>query len=122
MVTRGSWTVHRSVLFGPLQKPSYRIHTSGPGPSSQLLLMAKGLRGEERVRFKFGGTLGASADSLFPARWTEMITLTTQYQRIELPLDRDLSRISAGLIRVGEHAMGAGTIFLDDIRIEGGSR
>jgi hypothetical protein len=101
-----------------------------PGPAfdlaaaDRLTLMARGREGGERVRLKVATAgdqaFGDSSPLPFDSGW---LTLSSTWQRIEVPLDgQRLGRVVTPLVVIANrqhNPSGHATVWLDDIRFEG---
>jgi exo-beta-1,3-glucanase (GH17 family) len=96
-----------------------------PGPTgydlshlSQLTFWVRGRSGGEQVQFLVGGIAGPYPDSLQPALMTPVITLTTNWQQITIPLaGKNLTHIIGGfgLVVSNTNNPNGATFYLDDI-------
>jgi exo-beta-1,3-glucanase (GH17 family) len=85
---------------------------------SKLTFWVRGQSGGEVVQFLVGGITGPYPDSLQPAIKTPLITLTTNWQRITIPLrGADLTHIIGGfgLVISNSYNPHGATFYLDDI-------
>ncbi len=96
-----------------------------PGPAgynlsqaSQLTFWVRGQTGGERIQFLVGGITGRYGDSLQPAVKTPVLTLSTAWQEVTIPLTgKDLTHVIGGFgwtANIQDDPSGA-TFYLDDI-------
>ena len=96
-----------------------------PGPAgydlshaTHLAFWVRGQAGTEHIQFQAGGITGHYGDSLRPAVKTQVLTLSTAWQQVTIPLTgQDLIHIIGGFAWVAslqDNPQGA-TFYLDDI-------
>jgi hypothetical protein len=96
-----------------------------PGPAAydlrratKLTFWVRGTTGNERVQFLAGGITGPYGDSLQPAVKTQVLTLSTSWQHITIPLaGMDLTHIigAFGWVASTPDNPSGATFYLDDI-------
>jgi glucan 1,3-beta-glucosidase len=86
--------------------------------ATQLSFWVRGSHGTERIQFLAGGITGTYGDSLQPAIKTQVLTLSTTWQRVTINLaGNDLTHVIGGfgwVAKAQDNPQGA-TFYLDDI-------